>query len=432
MKPSRLAPPSGALLLAGLAFALAAGIARAGETPLLLVSLDGFRWNYTREYADQTPVLRRLAAEGISARGLIPAYPSTTFPNHYTLVTGLYPAHHGIINNDMFDPGLGRYFHYYLPADNHDPRWWGGEPIWVTAVKQGRKSAAYYWVGAGVAVGGIRPTYSIPYPGMSAYKAEPFSRRIERVVGWLKLPAEQRPAVIAFYVEETDSVGHASGPDSPEMAAAVNKVDSELGALLDRLRAEGIAVNVVVVSDHGMTGVSPERVIYLDDYVDLATVQVDFQGVEAGLRPLQGTPRDLVRSLAGLAHARAYLTDNGEGPAPAGPDLLPARFHLTGNPRIPPVWVAADEGWRVVTRASFRAPRTRNMKGDHGYDPADLSMEGILIAWGPAFRTGGQVIGAVDNVQVYDLLCAALHLQPAPNDGDGRLARAFLKEGGRH
>lgn len=384
--------------------------------PLLLISMDGFRWDYCSLHPAETPHLRQLAREGISARELIPVYPSNTFPNHYSIVTGLYPAHHGIINNDMFDPRDGRFFHYTQPASDRDPRWWGGEPIWVTAVKQGRKSACYYWVGAESAIEGVRPTYVQNFTGMAAYLGESFEARIDKVVRWLQLPPDERPAVITFYLEETNSAGHKYGPESPELAGAVKLLDGRVGALMDRLNAEHLPVNLIVVSDHGMTPVSPDRVMLLDDTIDLSTVQIDFQSPATGLRPLKGTAEDLVRSLAQLPHAKAYLRDD-----------LPARFHLKGNPRIPEVWIVPEEGWLVETRAVSKVPTMHDMKGNHGFDPIFRSMHGILIANGPSFKTGGAVIDPVENIHIYNLMCAALHLAPAPNDGDDRLVRSMLR-----
>jgi len=440
-KPSALLPVARCLailtlILAGPA-ARAAG-AGAGPPPLLLISMDGFRWDYCALHPAESAHLRQLAREGVSARELIPVYPSNTFPNHYSIVTGLYPAHHGIVNNDMFDPGFGEYFHYSVEGSSANSKWWGGEPIWVTAVKQGRASASYYWVGAEAAVQGIRPTYYKHF-NMKAYTTEPFGDRINQVVAWLRLPPAQRPAIITFYLEETNGVGHKFGPESPELAAAVRLQDGRIGDLLDRLTAEQLPVNVIIVSDHGMTPVSPDRVMRLDDYVDPASVEIDFQGPAMGLRPLHGSARDLVRALAHLPHARAYLADN----RPSGHGLagwwhrlgvrlhasayLPARFHQAGNPRIPDVWIVPEDGWHMETSANARIPAAHDQKGDHGFDNAFQDMHGILIAHGPSFRSNGAVLDPVENIHIYNLMCAALHLTPAPNDGDDRLVRAMLR-----
>ncbi len=413
MKTSPRRSTAAALLVLGLGL-LAGCVSSPGTAPtppLVLVSLDGFRWDYLAKYPAETPHLQALQREGSTARQLIPVYPSNTFPNHYSIVTGLYPAHHGIINNEMFDPATQTVFHYNRPASVHESRWWGGEPIWVTAVRQGHPSACSFWVGSEAAVKGVFPTFWKPYDYTLS-----FERRLDELVGWLRLPPARRPVVITFYLEETNSAGHKFGPDSPELAAAVKLLDHRIGVLRERLQAEHRPVNLVVVSDHGMTPISPDRVILLDDYLDLSSVQVDFSGPQAGLRPLAGSAESIVRALSALPHAQARLTRD-----------WPARFHLTENPRLPPVWVMADEGWEIGTHRQFNALRGRFNRGDHGYDPALESMHGILIAHGPSFKRG-VVIDPVENIHVYQLLCAALRLVPAPNDGDDRLARAFLQE----
>ena len=379
--------------------------------PLILISLDAFRWDYCALHPEETPNLRRLMREGVSARGLIPVFPSNTFPNHYSIVTGLYPSHHGIINNEFFDPAAGELFHYNREASVQNPRWWGGEPIWVTARRQGDASASSFWVGSETEIGGMRPNFWRHYdPSIS------FEQRFADLIGWLHLPEAQRPKIITFYLEETNSIGHKYGPDSPELTAAVKLQDGRIGAILDRLRADGIAANIVIVSDHGMTPISTERIILLDDYVRPSDVQLDFEGPVAGLHPLAGDVPSLLQALAPLRHAKAYRVEN-----------LPARFHVTANPRNPPVWIVPEEGWEIYFRSRFAVYRNSFNHGDHGYDPAFPSMRGIFIANGPSFRRGVE-LPEVENIHIYNLLCAALHLKPASNDGDDRLVKAVLRE----
>ena len=402
------------MILRALLLCLAAIVARAAEPPLILISLDGFRWDYCELFPGESTTLRGLRRDGVTTRALVPVFPTNTFPNHYSIVTGLYPPHHGIINNDFFDPALGRVFRYNQPMAR-EPHWWSGEPIWATAIKQGRKAAASFWVGSETEVGGVRPTFWRPYD-----YSIPFEKRVDELIGWLKLPPAERPAIIAFYFEEVNGAGHRFGPTSPEVTAAIKRVDACVATLLQRVRAEGVEPNLLIVSDHGMTATSIERTIILDDLLDLKTVQVDADGSALAVRPLDGDVASLLRKFDGVRHVTAYRAE-----------ALRERFHFNDNARIAPVWVLPDEGWHLAMRSTVERLRRRftekgYLAGDHGYDPALPSMHGILIAHGPAFRRG-VALPAVENIHLYNLMCAVLKLRPAKNDGDDRLLEAALR-----
>lgn len=403
-------------MIFGLIVLCVAGVARvSASTPLILISLDAFRWDYCTLHAEETPRLRKLAATGVSARGLVPVFPSNTFPNHYAIVTGLYPAHHRMVNNDFFDADSGMLFHSNQPVSVRDPRWWGGEPIWVTAIKQGRNAAASFWAGSETEIGGVRPTFWHYYD-----YSIPFEKRLDELAGWMRLPLGERPDIVAFYLEEANSAGHAFGPSSPELVAALKLLDTRVGAIVDRLAAEGAQANFVIVSDHGMTPVIQDNVMILEDYLELRSVQIDFEGSVCGLRPLQGDEAELLQRLARVPHAKAYRAED-----------LPARFHIAPGPRIPPVWVLPDEGCHVISRAGYKKQTTRYaggnyLRGDHGYDPNLPSMHGVLIANGPSFRSGVE-LPECENIHIYNLLCAAIGLKAAANDGDDRLSRAALR-----
>jgi predicted AlkP superfamily pyrophosphatase or phosphodiesterase len=382
------------------------------ESTLILVSLDGFRWDYLEKYSAETPHLRALAAGGVRAEHLISCYPSSTFPNHYSIATGLRPEHHGIIDNRFFDPALGAVFNYKSHECAIDGRWWGGEPIWITAVKQGRRSACMFWPGSEAEIAGARPTFNQAFDGRLTC-----AQRVDGLLAWLDLPVAQRPTFCTLYFDVVDHAGHDFGPDTPETAAAVRNVDAAIDRLLAGLVARGLrdTANLVIISDHGMTATVPDGYIYLDDLVDLEAVQVEFAGTQAGLRPRTGTSAELVAKIqkARPTHVQVFLRED-----------VPERLHYRDNPRIPPVLLLADEGWEVTTR-KYVASRRGPERGDHGYDPALKSMGATFIAAGPAFRHGA-VLPPFENIHVYDLLCAVLGLRPAPNDGDDRLVRSAL------
>ncbi len=381
--------------------------------PLVLVSLDGFRYDYRGR--TPTPALDRIAREGVSAGRLVPVFPTLTFPNHYSLVTGLYPDHHGIVGNSMFDEALGS-FSLGNQEAVRDGRWWGGEPLWVTAERQGTTAGAMFWPGSEAEIGGVRPTLWKPYDDDLAYEA-----RVDTVLAWMSLPPARRPGFVTLYFSAVDSQGHRYGPDAPETTAAIARVDSAVGRLLSGLDARGLGAraSVVVVSDHGMAALAAERVVYLDDAAPRFAGRTErvLWGATTLVWPAPGQLDSLDAALSTLPHVSVYRRD----PA-AGRTVVPERLHFRASPRIAPLVLVADEGWTLTTRAEARVPRG----GTHGYDNALASMAGILIARGPAFRSGGAVVQTFNTVDVYEALCQALGLGPAPNDGDAAEARSIL------
>ena len=272
----------GCLVVVCLTMAACQGLApAAASTPILiLVAFDGWRWDYLDTL--DAPALAAMAARGVRADGLIPVYSSLTFPNHYTLVTGLRPARHGIVSNTMLDPALPGRFSLSNTAVTSNPAWWGGEPIWHTSTRQGLKSGTMFWPGSDVAIGGHFPTYWRQFED-----ALPPARRTDQVLEWLRLPEAERPSVLTVYYSDLDTAGHDSGPGSAAVRVAAARVDHELGRLVAGVETLGLQARVhwVVVSDHGMAQLSSERVIVLDDLLDVSTVEIVDIGFDAHAEP---------------------------------------------------------------------------------------------------------------------------------------------------
>jgi predicted AlkP superfamily pyrophosphatase or phosphodiesterase len=378
------------------------------EPVLILISFDGWRW----DYADRLPAtnLRALASRGVRAKALIPVFPVVTFPNHYTIVTGLYPEHHGIVGNTMTDASMPERF-TQSSETGRDARWWAGEPLWVTAIRQGRRAFTTFWPGTEAPIGGVRPTVWRAYD-----KTVPTADRVTQALTWLALPDAERPAFVSLYFEEVDTAGHDFGIGSHELTAAAQHLDRALGQLVAGVRQLGLEdrTTIVVVSDHGMTQLSRDRAVFLDDFLDLATVDVTEWTGTLTLAPRDGDVEATYRRLHGK-HPKLAIYKREE---------TPPHVHYRSHARIPPIVGVPADGWAVTTRTRL-AERDLNA-GAHGYDPTTPAMGALFVAAGPALRRG-IVVPAFENVHLYNLLCAILKLEPAPNDGDPAVTRGFLR-----
>ena len=414
-----------ACLLLLLVLALAYGAYRQGagravapaERIVILIGLDGFRADYLKKY--QPPTLSRLAREGVTAEKMISSFPTQTFPNLYTLATGLRPENHGVIANSMFDPQLKERFALGTPAVV-DGRWRGGEPVWLTAQRQGIRAACMFWPGSEAEIQGQRP-----HEWRLFDKNFSPRDRVNTVLNWLELPEAERPGMITLYFHEADSAGHRYGPDSVELRQAIGQIDQSINELLQGIKKArlGDRVNLIFVSDHGMAALDPQKTIVLGDLIDGEKVAVDFSGPIVGLRPIEGksaeTARQMVERLRAEGknkHFLAYLREE-----------MPERLHFRKHDRIPPVMLLAEEGWFFIRRPLLtEAQRAGFAKGNHGFDPELPSMAAAFIAYGPAFRSG-VVLPPFENVEIYSLVCETLGIKPALHDGRGVLAGQVLK-----
>jgi predicted AlkP superfamily pyrophosphatase or phosphodiesterase len=381
---------------------------------VILISFDGWRWDYHMKVPARH--FQRLIARGVRAEGLIPSFPSKTFPNHYSIVTGLYPGRHGIVANNIWDNEKKRSFTMANRAEVRDPMWWGGEPIWVAIQRAGQRAAPFFWPGSEAPIAGVPPTYHEPYNGNM-----PASDRVRWVLRRLDLPAAERPTFLTLYFEDLDDAGHSAGPDSQAVRDATLRADSYLGQLVDGLDQRGIAhrVNIVVVSDHGMAAVSSSRVVFIDDYISLDDVIISDLNPTLGIFPKPGREDAVYRALAN-AHPRLHVYRRHD---------TPEHWHYRDHPRIPPIVGVADDGWQVMRRTSLKdvaARIVRRAGGQHGYDPHNMSMRGIFVAAGPAFKEGATV-PAFENVHIYNALAQVLGVTAASNDGDPQVARRLLR-----
>lgn len=401
-----------ALTLGLCACALTPRTARPADEITLLISIDGFRWDYLATH--DAPELRRLAADGVRARRMNSSFPSKTFPNHYTLVTGLRPGTHGIVANWFWDPESGEMF----SMAKTEPHWWeGGEPIWVTAEKQGVRSACFFWPGSETVIHGRRASFYRPFE-----KKLTNPERVDGLLAFFDRPEGERPRFGTLYFDTVDDAGHKYGPEAPETAAAIRDVDAAIGRLLAGLERLGIRerTNLVLVSDHGMMPTSVDRVIFFEDLMDVSKVQIESDGPNGGVRPLPEsglTPAALAAAIRARAPPQLQVYLRAE---------MPAKFHYRDHDRIPPVMLLCDDHWVIEKKSTWGARRLTFSLGNHGWDPQSRDMGALFLAHGPAFHRGA-VIGEFDNIHVYPLLCRLLGIVPAKVEGDDRLAGQVLR-----
>lgn len=379
--------------------------------PLLLISIDGLR----ADMLDRglSPNLSRIAHEGVRAAAMTPSYPALTFPNHYTLVTGLRPDHHGIVHNAMSEDDLGE----FRLSDRDvvsNPAWWGGEPIWVGAEKAGLHAATWSWPGSEAAIQGVRPSQWRPFDDSVS-----LDQRVDEVLGWLGQHDDQpRLQLVTLYMEQVDKAGHEHGPDSAEYAVALGQVDAAIGKLLQGMQQRSLLdrTNIIVVSDHGMATVKNGQVIAVEDMVPPQLARVISVGQSIGFTPKPGQQAAAEQRLLG-AHERYDCWKRED---------LPLRWHYGSNPRIPAIICQMHEGWDALTRKDI-AKRSAGDRGSHGYDPALPSMQAVFVARGPSFKQGAQ-LPAFDNVDVYPLLTRLIGIQAAPNDGNADTLLPALRD----
>lgn len=380
---------------------------------VVLVSLDGFRYDYAKKYG--ATHLLAIADQGASASdGMIPAYPSLTFPNHYTLVTGLYPEHHGIVANSFYDPARKERYSFSDPKTSADGSWYGGTPLWSLAEKQGMRSACFFWPGSEAEIAGERPSFYLHYTNNY-----PDEQRIDQVIAWLKLPAAQRPHFITLYYPNVDHAGHEFGPDSPQTAAAVKHVDELMGTLERDLDALHLPIDLIIVSDHGMEKIDGGW-IDLDKFAPLDGFTT--------VGPLLYAPDEVAATAvynklkAADASFMVYRRDH-----------VPAQLHFNSNPREGDPIIVAQGPYAIRAHAppadrENRAPEV----GNHGFDPFLMpNMKAVFYAEGPDIRRGVK-LKPFENVNVDPLIVKILGLDSRQVDGSLNVLSGILTETAGH
>ncbi|XP_006200118.1 ectonucleotide pyrophosphatase/phosphodiesterase family member 3 [Vicugna pacos] len=384
--------------------------------PVILFSMDGFRAEYLQTWGTLIPTINKLKTCGIHSKYLRPAYPTKTFPNHYTIVTGLFPESHGIIDNNMYDVNLNKNFSL-SSKEKDNPAWWHGQPIWLTAMYQGLKAGTYFWPGSDVAINDTFPSMYKVYNRSVTYE-----ERVFTLLKWLDLPKAERPDFYTIYVEEPDSAGHEQGPVSAAVIQALQSVDNIFGLLMEGLKQRNLdnCVNIILLADHGMDQTYCEQREYMTDYFSQINFYM-YEGPAPRIRT-RNIPYDfftfdseeIVRNLSCRKpdqHFTPYLT----------PDL-PKRLHYAKNVRIDKAHLLVDRQWLAVRNKASSSCGG----GNHGYNNEFKSMEAIFLAHGPSFKEKTEV-EPFDNIEIYNLICDLLHIQPAPNNGTHGSLNHLLK-----
>ena len=372
---------------------------------VVVLSMDGFRSDYPARA--HTPTLDSLEKVGVRS-ALRPSFPSVTFPNHYTLATGLHPDHHGLVNNSFYAPDLGLIYRIGDNAAVTNSDFYKGEPIWNTAEKQGLRAASFFWVGSEAPIQGMQPSINKAYD-----KTVPFKNRADSVIAWLQLPEEIRPRLIMWYMEEPDGIGHSDTPEAATTHAKVEERDEILAYFFARARRleHFDEIDFIILSDHGMATYTPDNYVNLNDYLPRDSFDYVFDGVPTLLYPKKTYVDQAYAILQQVPRVKAYKKEN-----------VPEQFVYGSNPRIGDLVVVPDMG----TYLQFRPESNPRLGGAHGYDNFAPEMEAIFYAAGPSFKKNVK-LPAMANVNLYLVIARLLDLQPAPNDGDAAVVEQLFR-----
>ncbi|KAH8114406.1 Phosphodiest-domain-containing protein [Phellopilus nigrolimitatus] len=336
---------------------------------VLIVSIDGLR----ADYLDRglTPHLLDISKKGLRAKFMKPIFPPSSHFNR----TGLYAESHGIVANNFWDPYTDTEFHYNKENSTWNPAWWFGEPMWETTGRASLISANLMWPGPPRTSSGASPTYFVPWKDKV-----PLSKKLDQIMQWIDMPLEERPQLIMAYEPSLDQAGHLTGPNSALVNKTLQYVDTFAKDLHTQLVARNLTeiVDVVFVSDHGMTDTSHPELVYLDDILG----EEGYSFIEHE----DGWPSKGFR-FSSKCNATHYL-DILQSAAAQNPEKfevfthqsMPEQYHFADNYRIAPVYVVPKMGYALTTRKEGDDGLS---KGNHGYDNNEPSMRAMFVAHGP-------------------------------------------------
>lgn len=377
---------------------------------VLLISFDGFRADYLTK--TETPNFDKLVSNGVISEGMIPVFPSKTFPNHYAIATGLYPEHNGLVGNNMYDPDMNLSYAIRDREQVENPDWYLGEPIWNTVEKNGKKAGTMFWVGSEAPVQGMRPTFWKTYDGRM-----PNTDRIDSVLTWMTLGSEKEVDFGTLYFDFTDGAGHRYGPDSEEVKDAIQLADSLIGYLTQQMVEKRLDrnTNIIIVADHGMENLSRERLIFIDDYIDLEDIDLISSSPVIMLNTKPGKQDEVYKALKeGENHFTVYKKEE-----------LPERFHLENNIRTPEITISMDLGYTMSTHKFADDRPNYPSGGTHGFDNKNPEMHAIFVAAGPDIKSG-LIIEPFENVHVFELIAHLMNIESPGTDGDLEVLKPIL------
>ena len=370
----------------------------------ILLSIDGFKPEYLKR--NISPNLNTLAKNGALASHLISTFPSVTFPNHYSMVTGLYPDQHGIVNNTMVDPLIPETFTLSARKAIANSEWWNeGVPIWVSLEEQGGIASTLFWPGTETKIRNRQPRDWLAYDhNMTSLQ------RTEKLLVWLNREESSRADFATLYFSEVDSAGHRYGPKSEEVNKSIKNVDYAIEKLLFGLDQIGILKNTtfIIVSDHGMVEVPLENKIQIDEILKAhPRAVIEWQGPLAGIRINQEILSNVLNTLKQEKNMDCWHKAS-----------IPAKYRFGSHRRIPDIVCLAKIGYTI-------ADKNWHILGQHGHDPYEEEMFGIFIASG--YRVLNKTIGGIENIEVYPLLLNLLNIKGEKNSAKDLLYGQIIK-----